>query len=644
MKNVRLAVTSLLLILVAASLFPQTSAVAQSVVDLAVHYVEGAPAEDVASYNVTVYLSVVDASGIPLRDLTIESFSIAEESQKVDIQDLGVVGEEPINIVLVMDTSGSMVGASITDAKAAATTFVSGLKPNDQVAIITFDNYSRTQIDFTTDRKGLTDRIALIDATRDSGTCLYDAAFSAVQMASTLRSGSRAVILFTDGIDETPNGAICSTHTADDVIALAKENATRTPVYTLGMGTRFDEQTLKRIADLTGGLYLYSPGSPQLANVFQLLSDQLRSQYILTYKSILGPGPHNLTIGVNQLGVQDWDTRNFSLPPLPTRIIFATPLEGGTVTDRLKLAVSLIAQGEIVQRVAFLVNGAEVGSDETKPYELDLDVTPFAPGVLTVTAIAYGAEDAELARSSLNLIHTEAAAEPAVPLPTEPAPTVIAEPVTEPRRSNLAVGIILGTLGVAVIAALLFVLTRQQKQTMSLDDEFEKAVDNFTTIKSPAVYREIKVDRPVSRPRVDSDALGVLTIEASDDESLVGHQFEIMSASVTLGRSADNDLNFPNDKPVSRHHAEIFQNNGRLYLRAVETTDATGASQLPKYGTFLNNEPLGSDPVILKTGDEIQLGKRVRLKFEAFEHMNEDDDKTYDDMTADTDPDKTLDS
>lgn len=644
MKQPRLITVCILLVLIAALRTNQAPVTAQSLVDLAVHYIEGVPSEDEASYNVTVYLSVVDGSGIPIRDLNRESFSVAEDSQKVDIANLGLVTEEPVNIILVLDTSGSMVGTSITDAKAAATTFISGLKPNDQVAIITFDTYFRTQIDFTTNRKSLTDRIALIDATRDSGTCLYDAAFSAVQMASTLRSGSRAVILFTDGIDETATGAICSAHTADDVINLAKENATRTPVYTLGMGTRFDAQTLKRIADLTGGLYLYASGSSQLANVFQLLSDQLRSQYVLTYQSIAAPGSHSLTVSVNHLGLQDFDTRNFFLPALPTRIIFATPLEGETVSNRVKLAVSLISQGEIVQRVVFLVNGAEVGFDDTKPYELDLELKPFPTGVMTVSAIAYGENDIELTRNSLNLVHTGSAVEPVIVPPTEILPTLGVEPVAEPQSSSPAMGIILGGLGVVVIAVVLVLLLRQQKQAKNAADEFEAAIDNFTTIKSPPVYREIKADRPASSYRVDSDALGVLTIAASDDESLIGHQFEILAASVTLGRSADNDLNFPNDKPVSRHHAELYQSNGKLYLRALETPDAAGVPQTPKYGTFLNQIPLGSDPVLLNSGDEIQLGKRVRLKFEAYARAGADDEMTYDDMTAETDPDKTLDS
>ena len=131
--------------------------------------------------------------------------------------------------------------------------------------------------------------------------------------------------------------------------------------------------------------------------------------------------------------------------------------------------------------------------------------------------------------------------------------------------------------------------------------------------------------------------LGALTIEDSDDSSLIGHRFEITTPLVTLGRSADNDLNFPNDKPVSRHHAEIYQISGKLYLREVEMADASGMARPPKYGTFLNQAPMGSEPTLLKTGDEIQLGKRVRLKFEAYGQARDVDAQTYDDMTSSAD-------
>jgi pSer/pThr/pTyr-binding forkhead associated (FHA) protein len=53
---------------------------------------------------------------------------------------------------------------------------------------------------------------------------------------------------------------------------------------------------------------------------------------------------------------------------------------------------------------------------------------------------------------------------------------------------------------------------------------------------------------------------------------------------------------------------------------------------------------MGPDPALLKTGDEIQLGKRVRLKFESYRRDMNADALTYDsdDLTATDDVDKTA--
>src|SRR5262245_9967925 len=210
MRINRLATSTTIMLLVAFLLSIPTSSLAQSAVNLIAHYVEVVPAADGISYNVNVYLSVLDTSSNPVGDLQLEHFTILEDGQKVEIQSAARVTEEPTNVVLVMDTSGSMDGAFIEAARKAAASFISGLKSNDQVAILTFDDQVKIRMDFNTDQSILASEIETISAKSGSGTCLYDAAYTAVEMFSKQSSGNRAVILFTDGRDETPTGARCS--------------------------------------------------------------------------------------------------------------------------------------------------------------------------------------------------------------------------------------------------------------------------------------------------------------------------------------------------------------------------------------------------------------------------------------------------
>jgi len=631
---------------------PVRSLAQSAAIDLIAHYVDPIPAEDGVSHNVNVYLTVLDASGKPVRNLPKESFSLLEDGQKVEIQNAVMVTQEPDNIVLVMDTSGSMAGTGINDAKLAATNFVNGLKPNDQVAVLTFDDQVIPRLDFTADHNQVIEKIQSITTTPKSGTCLYDSAFTAVRMFSPSPVGSRAIILFTDGRDETANGAICSQSTIEQVITAASNGQYRAPIYTVGVGVekQIDTKTLESFAEQTGGYYLYSSSSSKLTGAFQVLSNQLSAQYILTYRSTAGPGSHALTVGVNTLDPtlpQDSDTRKFPLDVLPPHLSFSTPLDGETIGDRLKISISLSSQGQaLIERVAFEVNGVEAGSDDVTPYEVELDAASYPPGVMTITAIAYGADNTILARNSMNVIHAEpGASSVSVDVPT--AEGVPPEPTPVPKgtgNSIIFISILLSVVSIVTIGLLIYYLMRQQRLAKVQQVEPYEVDDALPHMQGIPVYRRTEVVRKPVDMQLESEVLGALTVEASDDSSLIGHRFEITASLVTLGRSADNDINFPNDNPVSRHHAEIYQISGKLYLRQVETANSSGTATPPKYGTFLNQSPVGSDPALLKTGDEIQLGKRVRLKFESYTRDIDGNTLTYDDddLTDSDDLDKTL--
>jgi VWFA-related protein len=621
-------------------------------IDLIVHYVDPLPAQDGVSHTVSVFLTVLDSTGEPVRNLPKESFSLLEDGQKVEIQNAVMVTQEPENIALVMDTSGSMAGTGITDAKLAAVNFVTGLKPNDQVAILTFDNQVIPRLDFTVDHNLAIERINAITTTPKSGTCLYDAAFIAARMFSSAPPGSRAVILFTDGRDETANGAICSQNTIDQVIAIASDGQYRTPIYAVGLGVekQIDTKTLKHFAEQTGGYYLYSSSSSKLARIFQVLSNQLSAQYILTYRSTAGPGSHALTAGINTADAtlpQDSDTRKFPLEVLVPHLAFNAPVDGETIHDRLKIAVSLSSQGQaLIERVAFEVNGLEAGSDDISPYEIELDITSYPPGVMTITAIAYGTDNTILARNSMNVIHAEAnVGSTPVDIPTAeilPQPSTPAPEETD--RSMILISIVLSLLSIVTIGLLIYYLLRQQKLAKMQPEDIYEGNDTLPPMQGIPVYRSPaqEVRKPVA-VQFDSDIFGALTVQASDDTSLIGQRFEITAPLVTLGRSMDNDFNFPNDKPISRHHAEIYQIKGKLYLREVQSADASGTAKPPKYGTLLNGSPMGGDPALLKTGDVIQLGKRVRLTFESFTRDQDAEALTYDeDSLTDHDVDETA--
>jgi pSer/pThr/pTyr-binding forkhead associated (FHA) protein len=136
------------------------------------------------------------------------------------------------------------------------------------------------------------------------------------------------------------------------------------------------------------------------------------------------------------------------------------------------------------------------------------------------------------------------------------------------------------------------------------------------------------------------NALGVLVILQSDDPALVHQRIEISKSVTSLGRKADNDIIFAKDSPVSRHHAVIEERGRQLFLSEVISADDSGQSKRPAYGTFVNGSQI-QDTVLLQDGDEIQLGKRVRIRVEAI-HTPGNEDKTVDQMPPSGD-EKTVD-
>ena len=49
---------------------------------------------------------------------------------------------------------------------------------------------------------------------------------------------------------------------------------------------------------------------------------------------------------------------------------------------------------------------------------------------------------------------------------------------------------------------------------------------------------------------------------------------------------------------------------------------------------YVNETEVGAQEILLQNGDEIRLGKRVKLKFEASARIRAGDEKTFDGFTA----------
>ena len=236
-----------------------------------------------------------------ITDLTRNEFTIFENGVKQEIEFFKSV-EEPFNVALVLDSSGSTV-SQLDYIKECATAFVESLRPNDRVMVISFDDSVHVLCDLTSDRDRLRNSIAAIKS--GEYTQVYEAVYTAVWERLEDVEGRKAVILFTDGIDNA-SSEIESEDTLDavaeteDVIVYPIRYSTRADVEAkmakrvgpehaeesrkeLDREYRKADEYLQQLADLSGGTVQRADQLGDIKAAFAHVAEELRHQYLLGY-------------------------------------------------------------------------------------------------------------------------------------------------------------------------------------------------------------------------------------------------------------------------------------------------------------------------------------------------------------------------
>lgn len=606
-----------------------TSVSAQDASQLVINYVESQPVEAKYQYEVSIYFSLLDSTGNVIKNLQAEDITVSEDGKKVSIATLDLVTDEPIYISLLLDTSGSMQGSKNEDLIEASTEFINGLQEKDQIAVTTFNQEIKPLINFSTDHEAATNLVSSVEAVAKSGTCLYDAAYDAVQKTAALPLGRRAVIILTDGKDELLEGGSCSKLTIDDVINIASEGNIRVPIYTIGIGDSADEASLSRISKLTGGVYSQTTDTRKLSVLLNQLLDQLHSQFIIRYTSTSTPGDHTVVMNINHLNLSYTDSHGFVNPAMPLNLSIVSPVTGQQINDKVVISTTISGQGEAIEQVVFSLDNTPIGTDSTSPYELEWLPESGMNGEHTILVKALGPEDIELATDSVLVT----VAMPEVPGRVSPDTPNLTSP---DLFNNLPY---IGVLMVILIGLGAFILVKSRKKRSlekQRDERWNQMIVNPPTEKDH--LDEMTMDGFVFNP----DALGQLIVMQSDDPAMIGKRFEVLDSPVRLGRAEDNEIRFLKDSPVSRHHAIIENRNGQLVIIEMVSPSGDGTVKSPTFGTYVNETKI-LHPTVLQNGDLIKLGKRVVLRFESARLEMDNDARTIDQIDPDAN-ERTFDS
>lgn len=222
---------------------------------------------------------------------TDPSFRVAENGIDVEVTDIQSAAEttrDPVDVVLVLDTSGSMKNAPLADAMSAARAFVDAMGEGDRTAIVTFAFEPEVRSEFTGDKQALLSALDGVEATGE--TAVHDALVRAADLASANSGRQTSIVLLSDGGDTV---SVASFQTALDEL-----RASGAAVYAVTLRSKeWDPRALRSLASETGGRAVAVEDSAQLLSIYAALAQEIRTQYVVSYRS-LGPNTKELEIEV----------------------------------------------------------------------------------------------------------------------------------------------------------------------------------------------------------------------------------------------------------------------------------------------------------------------------------------------------------
>ncbi len=245
---------------------------------------------------VRVPVTVLDKKGVPVTGLTRNDFSVLEDKRPVQFDFLGEIKELeklPIYIGVLMDTSGSTAGKLGFEKEAAKNFLYTVTRTRkDHAAFVTFDDEVKLRQDFT---RNLDLLEKAIDSVKTPGTqtALFDAIWEFCdQKMRGVSSPRRALVVITDGDDTYSRARI------DDAISIAQKTDTiifaistkggfigsAVPGVEAGTVKDSGDKDLSKMAEETGGRSFYTGDMLALERAFKKIGEELRSQYLLTYR------------------------------------------------------------------------------------------------------------------------------------------------------------------------------------------------------------------------------------------------------------------------------------------------------------------------------------------------------------------------
>ena len=260
------------------------------------------PSTTVESVRVDVvqlHVSALDKDAHFVKGLTRENFKIQEDGRPEEMTGFEVAENLPLNIGLVIDSSGSMEKGMPFVREACAELFKGLMRQKDQGFVLEFRDRPKFLQELTSDSASL--QRASHDLRAAGATALYDAVILGLYQFRTLQ-GRKALVVVTDGDDNR-------SHVEYDTL-LRYARSAGAPIYFIAVNIPLTDfksrKIIHEIAKESGGDVFSIGSASKIGEVTRRIEEELRSQYVLAFRSNSQkpPGEYRaITVALNKPGI-----------------------------------------------------------------------------------------------------------------------------------------------------------------------------------------------------------------------------------------------------------------------------------------------------------------------------------------------------
>lgn len=248
---------------------------------------------DVPIVNLNVNV-VLDKTHQFVPGLKAGNFLVLEDGVPQTITSLRTA-KTPITAVMLLEFAANSYWL-INDMQNASYSFFQTLRPDDYVAVVTYDLHTHILTDFTNNKSVIAQALNSLVIPGFSDTNLFDALYETLDRVSRI-PGRKYIILIGSGRDTF------SKITLDKILAKIKETPNVT-IFSIGTGALIQElyggrggmsggmadlnylqaqNQLRTFASMTGGLSFSPLFEGALPDIFAQINNSIRNQYVLTY-------------------------------------------------------------------------------------------------------------------------------------------------------------------------------------------------------------------------------------------------------------------------------------------------------------------------------------------------------------------------